>query len=421
MPMRVLFTTYPEKTHLLAMVPLAWALRTAGHDVRVASAPGFAGEITRAGLTAVQVGTDRGLNRMMKLDQNWIVTGLDGLPVPYDTADWRPQDVTWEYLLEGYRLQVARWHRMSNVPLVTDLVEYARHWQPDLVVWEPSTYAGAVAAEACGAAHARLLFSVDSFGVTRDHFLRLKAGRPAGEREDPLAEWLGGYADKYGFDYTEALVTGQYTINSMPPSLRLEADLSYLPLGYVPYGGPASVPEWLWRPPERPRVALTMGLSTASWAGHTVRFQEILDGLSDLDIELVATLPPETHDQFDEIPDNVRLVSYVPLHALAPTCSVIIHHAGFGTLCTTAMNGVPQLIVPWDADGPAMARRVAAQGAGTAMHPGQLSAETVHDRLVALLSESRFQRAADRLREEMAAMPSPNELARRLELTVGRG
>ncbi|MBB5958537.1 glycosyltransferase (activator-dependent family) [Saccharothrix tamanrassetensis] len=418
--MRVLFATYPEKTHLLAMVPLAWAMRTAGHDVRVAGAPGFAGEITQAGLTAVQVGSDRGLDRMLKLDQNWIVTGLDGLPVPYDTADWRPEDVTWEYLLEGYRLQVARWHRMSNVPLVADLVEYARSWQPDLVVWEPSTYAGAVAAEACGAAHARLLFSVDTLGVTRDHFLRLKAGQPVDEREDPLAEWLGGYAEKYGFEYSEALVTGQHTINLMPPSLRLEADLSYLPMRYVPYGGPAAVPDWLREPPERPRVALTMGLSTASWAGYAVRFQDVLDTLSDLDVELVVTLPEDVHDQIDEIPDNTRLVSYVPLHALAPTCSVIIHHAGFGTLATTALNGVPQLIVPWDGDGPAMAKRVAAQGAGTAVHPGQTSAETIRDRLVALLAEPRYRRAADRLREEMAAMPSPNDLVRQLELTVGR-
>ncbi|CCH33133.1 activator-dependent family glycosyltransferase [Actinosynnema sp. NPDC047251] len=419
--MRVLFATYPEKTHLLAMVPLAWALRTAGHEVRIASAPGFAAEITQAGLTAVPVGSDRGLDRMLKLDHNWIVTGLDGLPVPYDTADWRPQDVTWEYLLEGYRLQVARWHRMSNVPLVADLVEYARAWRPDLVVWEPTTFAGSVAAAACGAAHVRLLFSVDTLGVTRDHFLRLRAGRPEGDREDPMAEWLGGYAAKYGFEFTEALVTGHHTIDLLPPSLRLEGDLSYLPLRYVPYGGAAVVPDWLREPPTRPRVVLTMGLSTASWAGYAMGFQEILDGLADLDIELVVALPATVHDQIERIPDNTRLVSYVPLHALAPTCSVIIHHAGFGTLSTAALNGVPQLIVPWDGDGPAMAKRVAAQGAGTAVHPGQTSAETIRDRLVALLTEPRYRLAAERLRQEVAAMPSPNDLVRRLELTVGGG
>ncbi len=39
--MRVLFTCYAEKTHFLAMAPLAWALRTAGHEVGVAVPAGL--------------------------------------------------------------------------------------------------------------------------------------------------------------------------------------------------------------------------------------------------------------------------------------------------------------------------------------------------------------------------------------------
>jgi UDP:flavonoid glycosyltransferase YjiC (YdhE family) len=37
--MRILFLICPSKTHLYAIAPLAWALRTAGHHVRVASQP----------------------------------------------------------------------------------------------------------------------------------------------------------------------------------------------------------------------------------------------------------------------------------------------------------------------------------------------------------------------------------------------
>ena len=37
--MRILFASIAEKTHFLGMVPLAWALQTAGHEVRVASQP----------------------------------------------------------------------------------------------------------------------------------------------------------------------------------------------------------------------------------------------------------------------------------------------------------------------------------------------------------------------------------------------
>ena len=46
------------------MVPLAWALRAAGHDVRVAVQPSFAATVTSAGLTAVPVGRDRSTWRL---------------------------------------------------------------------------------------------------------------------------------------------------------------------------------------------------------------------------------------------------------------------------------------------------------------------------------------------------------------------
>lgn len=35
--MRILFTTFAARSHFNVQVPLAWALRTAGHDVPVAS------------------------------------------------------------------------------------------------------------------------------------------------------------------------------------------------------------------------------------------------------------------------------------------------------------------------------------------------------------------------------------------------
>ncbi|MEV4752562.1 activator-dependent family glycosyltransferase [Streptosporangium sp. NPDC049248] len=414
--MRVLFTTYPEKTHFLAMAPLAWALRTAGHEVVFAVQPVFTDVITQAGLTAVPVGGERHLWQLMSRHMHWLPAGVGGLPVPYDAAEWHPGDVTWSYLKDGYELQVSRWHKMSNVPIVADLVEFARSWKPDLVVWEPTTYAGAIAAEACGAAHARLLFSVDSLAVTRAHHLRLMERQPPGDRADPLADWLGGYAHKYGFEFSEELVTGQFTISLLPRSLRLEADLRYVPMRYVPYSGAAVVPSWLREPPGRPRVALTMGLSTADHgAGYVVDLPDVLEALADMDVELVATVSEAARDRLASIPDNARLVPFVPLDALAATCSAVIHHAGFGTLATTALHAVPHLVVPWDGDGPALGRRIAAQGAGLALHPMQATGTTIRDRLLRLLNEPRFRHGAALLREEMLAMPTPNELAGDLE------
>jgi glycosyltransferase (activator-dependent family) len=414
--MRVLFATYPQKTHFMAMAPLAWALRTAGHEVRVAGQPKFCDVITQAGLTAVPVGANRDLEQILARDANWFRIGLNGMPVPYDTADWPADQVTWRYLQDGYDLHVPKWHRMSNVPLVADLVEFARHWQPDLVIWEPSTYAGSIAARACGAAHARILFSLDGFGVTRQRYLSLEREEP----RDPLAEWLDSYARHYGFPYGEELITGQFTISMVPPSLSTEADLHYVRMRHVPYAGPATVPAWLCEPPPRPRIAITMGISTADLTGEVVDLPDVLAELADLNVEVVATLSEAARRNITSVPDNVRLVSYVPLHALAPTCSAIMHHGGIGTLLSVAAYGKPQLILPWNNDGPALARRVTAQGAGLALHVFQGSGRPVRDRLLRLLNEPKFGLAADRLRAEIRAMPSPNEVVGDLaKLTAG--
>lgn len=50
--MRVLFTTAPLPGHLYPMVPLAWALRAAGHQVLVAAPENFSETVVATGLPA---------------------------------------------------------------------------------------------------------------------------------------------------------------------------------------------------------------------------------------------------------------------------------------------------------------------------------------------------------------------------------
>ncbi|RZQ61170.1 activator-dependent family glycosyltransferase [Amycolatopsis suaedae] len=417
--MRVLFTTYPEKTIFQPMVPLAWALRTAGHDVRVASQPSFAAEITQAGLTAVGVGRHQANNwrRLQEIDPDVTDSRRAGLPPPYDSAVADETTLDPEAMRAAYRTMVDSGHKLNNFPLVPGLVEFARQWQPDLVVWEATTYAGALAARACGAAHARMLWSIDVFGVTRQRFLRATGGTGP----DPLAGWLGGYARKYGFEFGEDLVTGQFTVDQLPGSLSMRADgPHYLPVRYVPYGGAATVPSWLRERPARPRIGLTLGTSAVEqYTGYSASVGEILHALSDLDVEVVATVAGSVQAKLGTVPGNARIVSYVPLHALAPTCSAVINHAGPGTLLTSALAGVPQLALPRDFDEPELARRAAAQGAVVSLHDGPVTGAHIREQVVRLLDEATFGERAAALREEILDLPAPGRLVGQLEeLTV---
>ncbi|MFG3440070.1 activator-dependent family glycosyltransferase [Nonomuraea sp. NPDC047897] len=409
--MRVLIATQAERSHFFSLVTLAWALRTAGHEVRVASQPELAETIADSGLTAVPVGHDHRFRQVMKrvVDAQW---------PRFDMTVDPSAEVSWEYVRDGFRRLVPWWWKVVNEPLVGDLVAFCRQWRPDLVVWEPTTFAGPVAARACGAAHARLLWSVDLFARMRGLYVELMAGRPAGEREDVLAEWLDGHLGRFGERFAEDVVCGQVTVDYLPASLRLEtAGVEYVPMRYVPYNGRAVVPSWLRTPPERPRVALTLGNSWTNRLGrYAVPVQDVLDALAGLDVEVVATLSTKQQAELTRVPDNARLAEYVPLHALAPTCRVVINQGGPGTVCTTASHGVPQLVLHYDwFDEPLLARGLVRAGAGAAVPSAEVTAAGVREQVVRLLESPSFAEGADRLRAEMAAMPAPNDIVARLE------
>ncbi|SDH94217.1 glycosyltransferase, activator-dependent family [Sinosporangium album] len=404
--MRVLFATQAETTHFLGMVPLAWALRAAGHEVQVASQPRLMDVVAGAGLTGVPVGRDHDFWRVMRAR-----VGFDPLADRVPPFDREPELLTWEYVRDGHRGLVPWWWRSVNDPMTGDLVAYCRAWRPDLVVWEPTTFAGAIAAQAVGAAHARFLWGVDVIGRMRGHYLRLMAERPPGEREDVLADWLGAQAARYGGRFSEELALGERTVDHMPPSLRLTGvpGPEPVPLRFVPYNGRAVVPAWLREPARRPRVCVCLGTSSAEQTGkYVLPVDDVLAALAGLDAEVVAAVPGGLPPR--SVPPNARVAGFVPLHALLPTCSVMIGHGGAGTSMTALAYGVPQLVVPRPTfDEPVLAARMAERGAALVLPEAEATPDALRDRVVRLLDDPGPRSAAAGLRGEILAMPHPRE------------
>jgi glycosyltransferase (activator-dependent family) len=418
---RVLFATYAEKTHFLSMVPLAWALRSSGHDVRVASQPELVDVITDAGLPAVPVGTDHNLwvavrrllnERFARFDPEGYAAMRMGRTPPFDLPS-DPGRITPDYLRAADE-DMAAMARMINSSMVDDLVTFARQWRPELVIWEPTTYCAAIAARAVGATHVRFLWGPDHYGAVRSSFLRARLDC------DALGGWIGERAHRHGVSFSEDLVTGQATLDQLPPPLRRRGELTYLPLRYVPYGGRAVVPDWLRDRPGRRRVALTLGLSaTERFDGYVIPVPEILRALGDVDVEVVATIAESEQASLGELPDNVRVVAFTPLHALLSTCDAVIHHGGAGTVATTTLLGIPQLVIPDQGDGEHAARRLAEHGAGLMVQPGAADGATVRDGVSALLDDPAFAARTKDLREDVLRLPPPNEVADRLVQIAG--
>ncbi|RSO06264.1 glycosyl transferase family 28, partial [Streptomyces sp. WAC 06725] len=142
--MRVLFTVIAAKTHLYNLVPMAWALRAAGHEVRVAGPPDLVEPITATGLTAVPVGD--GLSAAGSAAGGGAQgrrTGGDSGPssrmlrsMSGDMLEDRPEELTWERVLGAFTVACAvQYEYFAGQSALDDLVDHCRDWQPDLVVW----------------------------------------------------------------------------------------------------------------------------------------------------------------------------------------------------------------------------------------------------------------------------------------------
>ncbi|MFH0520354.1 activator-dependent family glycosyltransferase [Streptomyces sp. M41] len=460
--MRVLFTTHTAKSHLFAQVTLAWALRAAGHEVQVAGQPDLAEDIKGTGLTAVAAGA--ALDLAAQMDSYQQHEGPDGPGETSGTGAWeetadahgsdpgawdesggaddyramaerfeywtdmteiRPEKLSYPYMHGVFTAMTTHVFQQYSAPaMVDDLVRHARWWRPDLVVWDPLTFAGPIAARAVGAAHVRLLFGLDLIGRMRESYLDAVRRLPPGQREDPMEEWLGWTMRQYGGEFGEDLVVGQRTIDPLPPSLRFPVRLEHIPMRVVTHNGSSVLPDWLREPVAGRRICLTLGVSHRELLGaDRLPLGEVLAAVAALDVEVVATLNKAQLASVGTVPDNVRVVDFVPLQALLPSCSAVIHHGGAGTFNTALSCGVPQLILPdgvWDTDH--KARLLQERGAGLRVaRPELADAGTLRTMLTRLLEEPSFADAAVRLSRESRDMPAPSAVVPVLEELVEAG
>ncbi|MFD8571779.1 nucleotide disphospho-sugar-binding domain-containing protein [Streptomyces sp. NPDC059639] len=417
--MKVLLTPVPATAHFYPLVPLAGALVAAGHQVRVATHPELTDVVTGAGLTAVPVGEDdflttlsRQVDRGDALHSFLTATLADSGVAGHVRTPIPPRAVLsafTKYFDPGPP-------DAGHVPAVDDLVSFARSWRPDLIVWDPMFHPAPVAAAAVGAAHARFLWSVDDMGWTRDQ-LRL-AGVESGGPRDVMAQRMRPTLDRFGLKFTEDLLVGQWTIDPMPPRMRVPTSLRGVAVRPVPYTGPAAVSDWLRSAPRRPRIAISAGVSMRKSFASGIRFPlaGLLEATAALDVEVVATLNDAQLATVGRIPDHVRVVEYVPLDLLLPTCSAVVHHGGGRTFATAVAHRVPQLVCP--SDGPHVGdigRYVAEQGAGLVVDSDPFDVDVARGRLARLLTDPLLREGTDRLHADMLAVPSPAELVPVLE------
>ncbi|MFJ7242606.1 nucleotide disphospho-sugar-binding domain-containing protein [Streptomyces olivaceus] len=413
--MRILFTPVAATTTpLFHMVPLAWAFRAAGHDVRVAAQPELSRAIVEVGLPAVEVGhgyeimdgvlRSRGGQRVIEAPADqWTDSGLAGTaeepPADYDDKHADLRDAAMAPLVEAAG-------RMAP-----GLLRFTEYWRPDLLVTDSMVFAAPLVSALRGVPLVRQTWGPDVMRMVSQPL----QGRAADG--DVRAEWptgLPGLYDHYGVE-----VRNDYpvrTVDPWPTSLQFPDLSGRLPMRFVPYNGAAVAPDWVLDRPGRPRVCVTWGTSTSALAGdEAFVLPRVVEGLAGLDVEVVLAVGPDDRRKLGTLPAGVRVAENVPLHLFMETCDAIVHQGGTSTLLTAARHGLPQVMVPQTADNPFNAANFAGSGAGVTLDAAGADAGEIGAAVTRVLTEPAWRVAAEKLRAEMAEMPPPSAVVRSLE------
>ncbi|QTD96710.1 nucleotide disphospho-sugar-binding domain-containing protein [Streptomyces cyanogenus] len=402
--MKVLFVPWSQPTFYYQMVPLAWALRAAGAEVRVAGQPQLADAVKRSGLTITQVGA--GYDYLPAFQRIADEIARHNREHPDRKADLeRKAAPTPEMRRRVLERKFAPFVETATA-MAGELVELAGAWRPDLVVSNPFVLAAPLAAHASGA---RLVHHLTGPAVERQMGFFPGSGAAPELWTQSLLRLFEGYGVPVRPEYASA------TVDPCPQSLQYPGTPDRLPVRFVPYNGPGDAPLWLSRPAGRPRVCVTWGTTTTQLGGEdSFLVPDILAALSGLDTEVVLAVKGSDRELLGEVPANVRVVEDLPLHLLLPSCDAIVHQGGTGTMLTAASFGVPQVLIAGMLDQVATATRLASSGAGLHLDAAGFSPAALTAAVGAALADGTVRKAADALRQEIADQPSPADVAGQL-------
>ncbi|MFC4116902.1 nucleotide disphospho-sugar-binding domain-containing protein [Nonomuraea zeae] len=397
--MRVLFIPLAWPSHYMPMATQAWAMRAAGHDVRVAGQPGVVDAILRSGMTAVPVGGGYDLLAGLAEVQRRL-----SQPASMGAA----RQLAPEELAKILSARMTP-HVKAAEAMADDLAAFTRSWRPDLVIADPTALVAPLVTEPEGIPLVRHLFGPD---VSR-HIGFPGAGLPPERWPGELVELYKRFGVLPRADYAV------HTVDPCPARLQVPVP-ARLPVRCVPYNGPGVLPGWLHDPPGRPRVCVSWSTTTAVpglQSPDRSKVADMLRVLAGLDVEAVVTVRDGAAFA-REHGDAVRAVENLPLNLLLPTCDAIVHHGGAGTMLTAAYHGVPQVIVAPVPDQSFNADLLADTGAGVSLKAESADAGDIESGVAKVLFDDRTRDAAALLRQEMLAQPSPAQVVTTLEETL---
>ncbi|MBM7167520.1 glycosyltransferase family 1 protein [Streptomyces sp. G44] len=369
--LRVMATPSPAVGHFFPIVPFLWALRAAGHDVRVVVPAFFAGIVLQSGLPV-------------------IATAPALETAAAQTAPGAPED-----LEPG---TVATYRRLGRVAqmMQSDVDRVVEQWRPHLVISDPMDYAGRRAA----AVHA-LSYVEHWIGQALPEAPLTEA---AHDVFGPASKVWPGIAGNPSFAQ----------IDPCPPAFQQPWAAASTHTRYVPYNGPALLPEWLpQRDPDRPRVLITLGTIISQSEEAPQLLSRAVDAAAALGADVVVAGNKKVVPA--DVVARVHAAQWLPIGLVAQHFDLVVHHGGSGTTMSSLAHGVPQVACPSVLDQDANAMRLEETGTGRRVsHSAALNTHALSEAVEQVLRDAAFTRTAAAMRAQNQSAQPPAEAVQRL-------
>lgn len=368
---RVVFCGLPAYGHLYPLLPLAAAVRAAGHEVLFVTGEKFVPVIEAQGFAAQAAGVG-------PLE---VAAELFSGPVPRLPDGGPNREAQAELFLDA----LPRRNAAALLPVLQSV-------RPDLVVYEQTAVGAAIAAAATG-------IHAVSHGIV--------AGAATDTFDLSLSPGFPGLLSEFGLSALDDLRPDRF-LDPFPRSLRTGPMSRIAPTPIQPaawHHREGATPRWLAES-RRPVVFLTLGTIFSSAS----KLRLVMEALSSLEAEVVTALGPVDPHEIGPVPGSVHVERFVNQARILPLVDAVVHHGGSGTTLGAAAQGVPQLILPTGADQKPNGEAVAAAGAGLMITPDAVDHVSITEAVGGLLDDPAYAAAAQAVRREIAAMPSPDAL-----------
>ena len=398
LPTRMRFVLATSGTHgdLNPYLGVGCALRKRGHEVVIATCPSYRSKVEAEGLAF----------HPLRPDLNHLMTSS-----PEVSAKGNDLKSGTQFILRTLVLPKLR-------ETYDDLLE-ACHGA-DLLVSHPVLFAGPLAAEKLGIRWTSVILSPGIFLSVHDPALLppLAWFHPLRKLGPMPHRLLNAVIDRITRRWMEPVQALRKELNLRPSVSNPARDGMFSPTGTLGWFSSALGPpqaDWPARTEVtgfvffdktsvtdadaslqafldagEPPVVFTLGTSAITVAGEFYKVSLEAVRASGRRAVILTGADPRNHLLQSDVPDSVFVAEYAPYAEVFSRAAAVVHSGGVGTIAQTLRAGVPSVVVPFAADQPDNAYRLARVGASRTIARGDYSARKVAAELEAVLRDARY-------------------------------